>query len=64
MGGLGLFDQRAFAELAASGGLFSIETDRTFVPSERDGGADRRRLGLRILSLRVSNSLTPAEVTR
>lgn len=50
--------------LAGSGGMLSIETDKTLVPSERDGGADRRRLGLRVLALRVANSLTPAEVTR
>lgn len=50
--------------LAGSGGVLTIETDRTLVPSERDGGADRRRLGLRVLALHVANSLTPAEVTR
>lgn len=48
----------------ASGGMLSIETDKIFVPSERDGGADNRRLGLRILGIGVANSLTPAEVTR
>jgi hypothetical protein len=52
------------AALAASGGLLTVETDQTFVPAERDGGSDVRRLGLRILAIRVSNSLTPAEVTR
>ncbi len=52
------------AALVASGGVLAIETDQTFVPSERDGGADNRRLGLRILAIRVANSLTPAEVTR
>lgn len=50
--------------LAASGGLLTIETDRTFVPAERDGGADNRRLGLRIMAIRVANSLTPTEVPR
>ena len=50
--------------LAAAGGVLTIETDKTFVPAERDGGADNRRLGLRILAIRVANSLTPAEVTR
>lgn len=50
--------------LAASGGAITIETSRTFVPAERDGGADRRRLGLRVFAIRVSNSLTPAESTR
>jgi hypothetical protein len=52
------------AALAASGGVLTIETDKTFVPAERDGGADNRRLGLRILAIRVANSLTPAEATR
>ena len=52
------------AALASSGGMLTIATDKTFVPSERDGGADNRRLGLRILAIRVANSLTPAEVTR
>lgn len=52
------------AALVASGGVLAIETDKTFVPSKRDGGADNRRLGLRILAIRVANSLTPAEVTR
>ncbi|MDP3716471.1 MAG: DUF2723 domain-containing protein [Acidobacteriota bacterium] len=41
------------AVLAASGGVLTIETDRTFVPAERGGGADNRRLGLRILSIRI-----------
>jgi len=50
--------------LAASRGLLTIETDKTFVPSERDGVADNRRLGLRILAVYVANPLTPAEVTR
>ena len=50
--------------LAAAGGVLAIETDQTFVPAERDGGADNRRLGLRILAIRIANSLTPAEVTR
>jgi hypothetical protein len=39
--------------LAASGGMITIETDRTFVPAERDGGADQRRLGLRVFAIRV-----------
>lgn len=50
--------------LASSGGTLTIETDKTFVPSERDGVADNRRLGLRILGVRVANSLTQAEVSR
>lgn len=38
------------AALAGSGGRVTIETDLTFMPAGR-GGPDRRRLGLRILSL-------------
>jgi len=41
------------AVLAKAGGVLTIETDRTFVPAERGGGADNRRLGLRILSIHV-----------
>jgi len=50
--------------IRASGGRLTIETDRTFVPAERGGPADERRLGLRIFGVRLSNSLTPAEVNR
>lgn len=57
------FDVPADA-LAASGGTVTIETNKTFVPAERSGGADKRRLGLRVFSIRVSNSLTAAELTR
>jgi hypothetical protein len=46
------FDVPADA-LAASGGAVTIETNRTFVPADADGGADRRRLGLRIFAIRV-----------
>ena len=49
--------------LAASSGRVSIETDRTFVPGEQ-GGADLRRLGLRVFNISIANSLTPAESTR
>lgn len=47
------FDVPADA-LAAAGGLLTIETDKTFVPAERDGSADYRRLGLRVFGIRVS----------
>ncbi len=58
------FDVPADA-LAASGGLITIETNRTFVPAETGGGADQRRLGLRVFSIHIaSNSLTPSEVPR
>jgi len=57
------FDVPADA-LAASNGAVTIESNRTFVPAERSGGADHRRLGLRVFAIRVSNSLTAAETTR
>jgi hypothetical protein len=41
------------AALDAAHGHLTIATDRTFVPSERSGSPDRRRLGLRIFSLTV-----------
>jgi hypothetical protein len=50
--------------LAASGGAVTIETDRTFIPAERGGTDDQRRLGLRLFAIRVSNLLTPTEVSR
>ena len=57
------FDVSADATLA-SGGIIAIETNRTFSPAERSGAADQRRLGLRVLSIHVSNLLTPPEVSR
>ncbi len=50
--------------VAASGGLLTIETDETFVPAERGGPPDFRRLGLRIFGVQVRNSLTPGEANR
>jgi hypothetical protein len=50
--------------LAAAGGLLTIETDETFVPAERGGPPDFRRLGLRIFAVQVQNSLTPGEANR
>ena len=47
------FDVPADA-LAAAAGLLTIQTDKTFVPAERDGSADNRRLGLRVFGVRVS----------
>lgn len=41
------------AALAAAGGRVVIETDLSFVPDERDGSGDRRRLGLRVYRLSV-----------
>jgi hypothetical protein len=41
------------AALAAADGMIAIETDKTFVPHERNGSPDRRTLGLRIFDLKV-----------
>ena len=49
---------------AASGGEITIETDKTFVPAERGSAPDRRRLGLRVFAIQVSNGLTPVETSR
>lgn len=57
------FDVPADA-LAAADGTVTIETNRTFVPADRSGVDDRRRLGLRVFSVQVSYSLTPPEVSR
>jgi hypothetical protein len=46
------FDVPADA-LAVSNGSVTIETNRTFVPADTDGGGDRRRLGLRVFSIQV-----------
>jgi hypothetical protein len=52
------------AALEGSGGAVTIETDHTFVPAERGRTGDQRRLGLRVFAIRVSNLLTPTEVSR
>lgn len=39
--------------LTKSDGRITIVSSQTFVPAERGGGADRRRLGLRVFELRV-----------
>jgi hypothetical protein len=39
--------------LAAADGMITIDTDKTFVPHERSGAADRRTLGLRIFRFEV-----------
>lgn len=41
--------------LVASTGEVTIETDKTFVPAERGSAPDRRRLGLRVFAIRVSD---------
>jgi MFS family permease len=41
------------AALAAADGMITIETDRTFVPSERSESGDRRTLGLRIFTFEI-----------
>ena len=50
--------------LQASGGAITIETDKTFIPAERGSAPDRRRLGLRVFEIHVSNGLTAAETSR
>lgn len=41
------------AALAAAQGRLSIETDQSFVPAERIGSPDRRRLGLKIFGVDI-----------
>ena len=41
--------------LRAADGVITLDTSQTFVPAERGGAPDRRRLGLRVLSLRVES---------
>ncbi|HXG88314.1 MAG TPA: DUF2723 domain-containing protein [Vicinamibacterales bacterium] len=40
--------------LQASGGRLTIETDEVFVPADRDGGDDQRRLSLRIFGVNIA----------
>lgn len=40
--------------LAAASGVLLLETDQTFVPAERDGVPDQRRLGLRVFGVSVA----------
>lgn len=42
--------------LNAGEGAITMETAQTFVPAERDGGADRRHLGLRMFGIRAELS--------
>ena len=44
-----------FDALQAAGGRVTIRTNRTFVPRDREGNADQRHLGLRVLSLNISS---------
>lgn len=62
-GGDWSFDVPADA-LAASDGAVTIETDKVFVPAEGGAVPDRRRLGLRVFAIHVSNSLTAPETSR
>ena len=41
------------AALAASDGMITIETDKTFVPHDQSGSPDRRTLGLRIFEFKI-----------
>jgi hypothetical protein len=51
--------------IEAAGGVIAIETAQTFVPAERGGGADRRRLGCASSIFDKSSrfALTPPEAT-
>ncbi len=40
--------------LQATGGRVTLETNRTFVPSERGGPPDERRLGLRVFGVNIT----------
>jgi hypothetical protein len=42
-------------ELRSADGVITIDTSQTFVPAERGGGPDRRRLGLRVRTIRVES---------
>jgi hypothetical protein len=42
--------------LVAADGRVTLETTRTFVPAERTGAPDRRRLGLRVFDVMVSKN--------
>ncbi len=44
------------AALDKADGMLMIETDKTFVPSERTRSGDHRRLGLRIFKFDVTSS--------
>lgn len=44
--------------LEAAGGKLMLTTTQTFAPAERDGSADRRRLGLRLFSVEVVPGVT------
>jgi len=44
------------AVLSQADGMLTIETDKTFVPSERTRSGDHRRLGLRIFTFTVTPS--------
>jgi hypothetical protein len=48
------FDVPADA-LAASNGIVTLETNKTFVPAERGAAADKRRLGLRVFAVSAIN---------
>jgi hypothetical protein len=41
--------------LQTAGGRVTIRTNRTFVPRERQGNADQRHLGLRVLSIDITS---------
>jgi len=41
--------------LRSADGVITLETSQTFVPAERGGAPDRRRLGLRVRTIRVES---------
>jgi hypothetical protein len=46
--------------LRAAGGVLTLTTDQTFVPHDRSGNGDRRRLGLRVYEFSVRAEATHA----
>jgi hypothetical protein len=42
--------------LSAANGRVTVTSDRVFVPGDRDGSADRRRLALRVYSVKVGDT--------
>ncbi len=41
------------ADLAASGGVVTLDVSETYVPADREESADRRKLGLRVFEVRI-----------
>jgi hypothetical protein len=45
--------------LEAAGGRVFLQSTRSFVPGDRDGGPDRRHLSLRVYEVRVRRGTVP-----